>query len=413
MVLPHTKPNGVKGCRGKRIEEKNTMDMIKKFKFLCYPEVVYGENAVSQLPDIVKTLHGNRLLVVVDAHFAETVVFKDIITLLECQKIDFRIFDKLAGEPTTDIGDECAAFGRSEDCDIVCGIGGGSSLDTAKAASVLITNGGSVRDYQGLNKVPRAGLPKIMVPTTAGSGSEVTFTAVFIRKDEKKKGGINSPFLYPESAILDPVLTISLPPSVTASTGLDALCHAVESFLSKQATFISKAISLYATKLIWDSLPKAYENGKSLKARASMLYGSFLAGTGLANAGVTAVHSISYPLGGVFNVPHGVANGLLLPYVLEFEKDDIAEEVSLIYDYINKDVSSFSCVYKTERFIEEIKRFIQTFSIPGLKDLNIPPEDFPQLAKDALEVAVPIGNNPKPIAQEDIVEIYRKAYDIC
>ena len=387
---------------------------MKKFKFCCAPEVFDGKGSFEKLGEIAKNLNGSCAFVAIDESLARKTDIKEkTIKILEISGIRPVVYDRVLPEPTTDMGNECAEIARKNNCDITIGIGGGSTLDTAKAVAVLLKNPGRVEDYQGADKVKNPSVCKIMVPTTAGTGSEVTFTAVFIRKDEKKKGGINSPFLYPESAILDPVLTISLPPSVTASTGLDALCHAVESFLSKQATFISKAISLYATKLIWDSLPKAYENGNALKARASMLYGSFLAGTGLANAGVTAVHSISYPLGGVFNVPHGVANGLLLPYVLEFEKDDIAEEVSLIYDYINKDVSSFSCVYKTERFIEEIKRFIQTFSIPGLKDLNIPPEDFPQLAKDALEVAVPIGNNPKPIAQEDIVEIYRKAYDIC
>ena len=264
--------------------------MLKEFKFSCHPEVIYGENSISRLPEVIKNLHGKKVLLVVDGNFAATENFSRIISLLEVRKTGFEIFDKLEGEPSVETGDACAALGKQEGCDIVCGIGGGSALDTAKAAAVLIKNPGTARDYQGLNRVPGAGLPKIMVPTTAGTGSEVTFTAVFIRKDEKKKGGINSPFLYPEAAILDPVLTLTLPPGVTASTGLDALCHAVESFLSKKASFISRPISLSAIKLIWDNLPAAYENGKDLDARASMLYGSFLAGVGLANAGVTAVH---------------------------------------------------------------------------------------------------------------------------
>lgn len=384
--------------------------MVQKLKFSCHPEIICGENAISRLPEVVRNLNGNKLLVVADGNFAATTTFKGITGLLESEKIDFAVYDKIVGEPAVETGDKCAAFGREEGCDIVCGIGGGSALDTAKAVSVLITNSGTVRDYQGLNKVPKPGLPKIMVPTTAGTGSEVTFTAVFIRKDEKKKGGINSPFLYPEAAILDPVLTVSLPPEVTASTGLDALCHAVESFLSKKASFISRPVSLSAIKLIWESLPGAFRNGKDLEARASMLYGSFLAGVGLANAGVTAVHSISYPLGGVFNVPHGVGNGLLLPFVLEFEMEEISADISIIYDYINQGVSSSDDIYKTERFIEGIKNLLEKFSIPGLKKLNIPPESFSQLAEDAMQVAVPIENNPKPVSREDIVSIYKKAY---
>jgi len=386
------------------------MDTIKKFKFACYPEVIYGENSISCLPQLVKSFKAGRLLMVVDGNFGATGVFKKITGMLEKENTEFRVFDKLSGEPSTETGDECAAFGKRENCDAVCGIGGGSALDTAKAASVLITNGGSIRDYQGLNKVPGPGLPKIMVPTTAGTGSEVTFTAVFIRRDEKKKGGINSPFLYPEAAILDPALTVSLPPAVTASTGLDALCHAVESFISKKANFISRPVSMHAIKLIWDNLASAWENGKNMDARSSMLFGSFMAGIGLANAGVTAVHSISYPLGGVFGVPHGIGNGLLLPHVLEFEKDAIAGDISLIYDYINEGVSSSDDAFKTERFIEGIRNFLQKFSIPKLRDLNISPDFFPRLASDALQVAVPIENNPRSVSKEDIIGIYKKAY---
>ena len=386
------------------------MDMTNSFKFSCSPEVIYGENSVSRLPETIKKFKGKRLLMVVDPGFSAQEAFSGITGLLANEKVDFRVFDKIAGEPLTSTGDDCASFGRSEGCDIVCGIGGGSALDTAKAASVLITNGGSVRDYQGLDKVPGPGLPKIMIPTTAGTGSEVTFTAVFIRKDEKKKGGINSPFLFPDAAILDPCLTVSLPPAVTASTGLDALCHAVESFLSKKSTFMSRPVSLYAIKLIWDNLPAAWEDGSNIQARSCMLYGSFLAGIGLANAGVTAVHSISYPLGGVYGVPHGIGNGLLLPYVLGFEKDEIAPDIAMVYDYVNRGVSSSDSGYKAERFIEGIRGFLERFSIPGLRKFNVDPSSFQQLAKDALQVAVPIANNPVPVTEKDIIDIYSRAY---
>ncbi|HPP30253.1 MAG TPA: iron-containing alcohol dehydrogenase [bacterium] len=383
--------------------------MIKKFTFLCKPEVVYGENSITQLPDLVKSTGGKKLLLVTDTNFSKTAIIGSIKQLLKEKSIDFAIFDSISGEPSTETGDECASFGKKEGCDVVCGIGGGSTLDTAKAAAVIITNGGSVREYQGLDKVPGPGLPKIMVPTTAGTGSEVTFTAVFIRKDEKKKGGINSKYLYPEFAILDPLLTISVPPSITASTGLDALCHAIESFISKKANFLSESVSLSAIKLIWENLPSAHQNGSDVKSRTGMLYGSFLAGVGLANAGVTAVHSISYPLGGTFGVPHGVGNGLLLPYVLEFDMPEISPRLACIYDYVyghsgNKEIE------KAEKFISEIKQMLKRFKIPRLKELGITPENFSSLAEDAMKVAVPIENNPKPITVADIIKIYKSAY---
>lgn len=388
--------------------------MIKKFKFTCYPEVYYGRNSVSQLSAIVKQIGRKKLLLVVDKNFSETPFFLDIEKKLFEAGIDFVVFNKITGEPTTEIGDECANFGKEWGCDIVCGIGGGSSLDVAKAASVIITNGGSVRDYQGLNKVPGPGLPKIMIPTTAGTGSEVTFTAVFIRKDEKKKAGINSPFLYPEYAILDPVLTVSLPPNVTASTGLDALCHAIESYISKKANFLSETVSLCAIKYIWENLPIAYSNGENLKAREKMLYGSFLAGLGLANAGVTAVHSISYPLGGTYGVPHGIGNGLLLPYVLEFniEKDisyTVDGKLASIVEIIKPEFKGTE-KQKAKFLVEEIKKFLEMFKIPRLRDFKIDRKNFEKLAEDALLVSVPIENNPVKIKKQDIVEIYEKAY---
>jgi len=385
--------------------------MIKKFTFLCKPEVIYGEGAIKNLPDVIKSLGGKRLLLVLDKHLSKSRIAEEIYQTLKENSLDFVIFDDIEGEPSTETGDECAKLGKKEGCDIVCGIGGGSTLDTAKAAAVIITNGGSVRDYQGLDKVPGPGLPKIMVPTTAGTGSEVTFTAVFIRKDEKKKGGINSKYLYPEAAILDPLLTLSVPPSITASTGLDALCHAIESFISKKATFLTEAVSLSAIKLIWENLPSVYENVSDVKKRAGMLYGSFLAGVGLANAGVTAVHSISYPLGGVFGVPHGVGNGLLLPYVLEFDLPEVAEKINWVCEYVGGNTLKGNNELESAiRFIEETKKLLKRFNIPRLKELGISKDVFPALAEDAMKVAVPIENNPKPITAEDIIKIYNAAY---
>ena len=375
---------------------------MKNFTFFCKPEVVYGENSIFSLPAQIKKISGRQVLLVIDSYFSKTSIFEEIKNSLEKEKISFFIFDKIKEEPTTEIGDECAFFGRKNKCDIVVGIGGGSCLDTAKAASVIITNGGSVRDFQGLNKVPKPGLPKIMIPTTAGTGSEVTFTAVFIREDEKKKAGINSPYLYPEIAILDPNLTITLPPNITASTGLDALCHAIESYTSKKSNFLTEIISLEAINLIWNSLPVAYNDGKNIEARKNMLYGSFLAGIGLANAGVTAVHSISYPLGGTFKVSHGIANGLLLPYVLEFNFPAIKEKL----DYVAKKLK----IKSGNLLIEEMKNLLETFHIPRLKEFKIQPKDFPSLAEDALKVSVPIENNPKEITKKDIIEIYYKSY---
>ena len=203
-------------------------------------------------------------------------------------------------------------------------------MDIAKAISVLVTNDGNAVDYIGLNLVKKAGLPTIMVPTTAGTGSESTFTSVFTMRDTKSKGGINSPFLFPQTAVLDPKLTLDLPPYITAYTGMDALTHAIESLTSVQSHFISEPISQKAIKLISDNLRGAVYDGRNIEFRIKMLKGSYLAGLGLAMSGVTAVHALAYPLGSFFDIPHGIANALLLPYVLEYNYPGNIDKFSLV-----------------------------------------------------------------------------------
>jgi len=381
----------------------------RSFSFSCRPEVVFGEHALSRVPSLVKKLGGTTALLVVDSFFPSTASYAKLTEMLSAEGIRTAVFDEVFGEPATETGDRCAQAGKEARTDIVIGIGGGSALDVAKAASVLITNGGSVRDYQGLDKVPGPGLPKIMVPTTAGTGSEVTFTAVFIRKDEKKKGGINSPYLYPDAAVLDPLLSVSMPPSVTASTGLDALCHAVESYISRRATFLSEAVSLAAISLIWKHLPVAFKDGSHIPARSAMLYGSFLAGLGLANAGVTAVHSISYPLGGVFGVPHGVGNGILLAPVLAHNLPAVANKLAAAQAAVDPSSATLAEEEAARRFISGVRRFVEEFKLPRLSAFGISSSDFPALAEDALKVTVPIENNPVPIDKDAICRIYSTA----
>jgi len=284
-------------------------------------------------------------------------------------------------------------------------------MDTAKAAAILATNEGQAKDYQGLNKVPKPGLPKGMVPTTAGTGSEVTFTAVFINSDEKKKAGINSPYLYPEIAILDPELTLGLPPAVTAFTGMDALTHAIESYTSKAASPVSAMVSQEAIRLIGKSLRRAVDHGSDINARSDMLLGSLLAGIGLANAGVTAAHSLAYPLGGIYRVPHGVANALLLPVVMEYNALSCPEKFARIAEWMGEKVGEISLREAAILAVESVKRLAQDLEVPQrLSDLGIPKTAIPAMAAEAMKVARPLENNPRPVSLEDAIGIYEKVF---
>ena len=384
---------------------------MKTFSFAGAKKIVFGNGSFATLPEHLAELKVSRPLVVVDRNLAETGFGEKLSGLLEKAKIGYVLYDKTEPEPPLELADEGAKLALKKKCDGVVGIGGGSAMDLAKAISVLAANKGKAEDYLGLNKVPGPGLPKIMVPTTAGTGSEVTFTAVFIRKKLKKKEGMNSPYLYPELALLDPELTLSLPPKPTAATGIDALCHAIESYTSVNASPMSELMSLEAIRLISENLRTAVHDGTNLEAREAMLLGSLYAGLGLANAGVTAVHSLSYPLGGKYGVSHGLANTIMLPPVMAFNMPgnqkkfvDIAEVMGEIVDNLPLREAAYLAVEAVESLIEDCG--IST----TLEELEIPEADFPELAKVAMTVARPLANNPCRMTLEEMVELYQEAY---
>jgi len=381
------------------------------FNFRAAGEVTFGTGSIRDAGAIIKRHGGKKVLMVVDSGFSRTGSMEKITDALQREKLPFVLFDGVEPEPRVEVADRCGELARKEGCNFVLGVGGGSAMDTAKAAAILATNEGRARDFQGLNKVPRAGLPKGMVPTTAGTGSEVTFTAVFINEEEKKKAGINSPFLYPEMSILDPELTLGLPAAVTAFTGMDALTHAIESYTSKAASPMSEMFSEEAIRRIGNSLRRAVDQGSDLDARTHMLYGSFLAGIGLANAGVTAAHSLAYPLGGAYRVPHGVANALLLPAIMEFNAFSSLEKFARIAEMLGEKVEGLSVGEAATLAVEAVKRLARDLGVPQrLSDLGIPEMAIPGMAEEAMKVARPLENNPRPVSSEEIIRIYRSVF---
>lgn len=385
--------------------------MQKIFTFTGAKKIAFGVGAFDSLPDYLGELKAKNPLVVIDPALAASGLQERIKDLLGRKNLKMTLFDKVEPEPPIELADAGAKAAIKAKCDAVIGIGGGSAMDVAKAIAVIAANKGKAVDYLGLGKVPGPGLPKIMVPTTAGTGSEVTFTSVFIRKNLKKKEGMNSPYLYPELAVLDPTLTLSLPPHPTATTGLDALCHAIESYTSVNASPMSEMISLEAIVLIAENLRTCVHDGGNLEARSQMLLGSLYAGMGLANAGVTAVHSLSYPLGGKYGVPHGLANTLLLPHVMAYNLPGALEKFADIADAMGEVTDGLSVRDAAGLAIEAVENLIEDCdACITLEDLEIPEEDFEDLAKVALTVARPLENNPRKVTLEDAVEIYRAAY---
>ncbi|RPH88411.1 MAG: iron-containing alcohol dehydrogenase, partial [Desulfobacteraceae bacterium] len=286
--------------------------------FRTTKRIVFGLGAIEKIGAEVLGLKKKKVLVVTDPGIVQAGLLEPLKQSLQAAHIPFALFDGVEPDPRLEVVQQCAEMGRKEGVEALIGFGGGSSLDIAKVAAVLLTNEGDLTQFFGIDLIPNPGLPVILIPTTAGTGSEVTPIAILSDTREKLKKGIVSPHLFPEVALLDPQLTVGLPPVVTALTGLDALIHAIESYTSVNAFDLTDHLAFRAMELLYDNIRTAYARGEDLEARSRMLEGSLLAGIAFANAGVTAVHAFAYPIGGEFHVAHGLANSVMLPHVMRF-----------------------------------------------------------------------------------------------
>ncbi len=383
--------------------------MKKIFGFTGAKQILFGNGSIERLAETIRQLGCKKPFIAMDRNLLKTEVKDRVAAVLRKAKVPFVLFSEIEGEPELEIADLGARTALKEKCDCVIGLGGGSAMDAGKAIAILAANKGKAADYLGLNKVPGPGLPKIMIPTTAGTGSEVTFTAVFLRKDLKKKEGMNSPFFYPEVALLDPVLTLSLPPEPTAATGMDALCHAIESFTSINASPMSELFSLDAIRLISDNLRTCVHNGADLDAREQMLLGSLYAGIGLANAGVGAAHSLSYPLGGRFGIGHGLANTLMLPCIMAFNLPSALEKFAVVADAMGEVIDDMPLRDAAYLAVDAVEALIEDCGIKmTLTQFGITEEDLPMLARIAMTVTRPLENNPRKVSSDEAVEIYKE-----
>ncbi len=386
------------------------MNVSHPFTITQPTEIHFGPGIIKRLPEVIRQLGGSRPLVVLDPGLQNAGLDTGITGPLEESDLACTVYSDIDPEPGLRLADQGTEIARSNGCDCVVGVGGGSAMDVAKAISILLTNGGKAVDYLGLGKIHKPGVPKIMVPTSAGTGAEVTFTAVFINEETGSKGGMNGDHLYPDVAILDPELTVSLPPHVTACTGIDALTHALEAYTSIQAHPVSEMYSLEAIDLISTHIRSAYADGRNMEARAGMLLGSLMGGKALAMAGVGLVHAMAYPLGGMFGIAHGLANAVLLPYVTEYNLIGNLKKHAALASFFGFDVTSLPLREAAELTVEGLFQLNSDLRIPaGLAELNIDKEKIPEMADIALTVARPVENNPRRPTREDIMGIYEYA----
>ena len=382
---------------------------LKTFQFRT--KIFSGRGSVSNLGTIAKDFGARSCLLVADPELERHGLIEPVRASLRQAGIHVESSMKVEPEPYLDNADDAAAIGRDLGADIVVGLGGGSALDTAKAAAILVTNHGKAEDYVGLNKVPVAGSRTIMIPTTSGTGAEVTFTAVFTNRLTKAKGGINSSYMYPDAALLDPELTLSLPPQVTAFTGMDALTHAIESVTSRSASVFTQALSLTSARLISESLRRAVFHGSDIDAREKMLLGSLFGGLALADAGVGAAHALAYPLGGHYRIPHGLANAVLIPHVMEFNLPAAQEALALVSKSMGESIEGLAPRWAAQAAVDAVRTLASDIGVPlSLSELGIPRADIPMLVEGALKVTRPVENNPRNLGPEEAEAIYEAAF---
>lgn len=373
--------------------------------FLPYrkPEIVYS---VKTLPEILKKKSCERVLIITDAGIKSLGLTKRLEQALTANDIRFFMYDRTVANPTTANVDEALALYHENDCRAIIGFGGGSSMDCAKAVGARVAKPKqSLAKMKGILKVHKKLPLLIAIPTTAGTGSETTLAAVITDAETRHKYAINDFPLIPRYAVLDPKVTLSLPPAITATTGMDALTHAVEAYIGNSTTRGTRKNALLAVRLIFENLDTAYRDGSNLEARKNMLKASFYAGCAFTKSYVGYVHAVAHSLGGEYNVPHGLANAVLLPFVLEAYGSSIHKKLHRLAIEAGVAEKDTSCEEAAQNFIHAIQKMKERFGI-GNTISEIREEDIPKLARYADKEANPLYPVPVLMDAKELEKFY-------
>ena len=380
---------------------------MSTYSILNAGRIVAGPDSIEQIADIVKDYGASRVLIISDKGVARAGLIDRPKALLEAAGIAVSILDDTPPEPEVEQANAIVTAAKNSGCDMVVGIGGGSAMDVAKLTAVLLNNDVTLRELLDKAPIPRRGLPTLMIPTTAGTGSETTPNSIVLVPEDELKVGIVSPKLMPDCVILDPKMTLGLPPAITASTGMDALCHAIECYTSKKGNPFSEMIALKAISLITRSIRRAFNTGTDIDARHDMLLGAMYGGMCIATSSTTAVHALAYPLGGKYRIAHGVSNAILLPFVMRFNAVGNEDKFRDVAVAMGLDVDPADSKAATEEFIEAIFELNRDLRIPSdLKRWNITAADLETLVEGAAKVTRLLDNNPRPMDKADIRAIY-------
>lgn len=386
---------------------------MNPFVFSTTAQIIFRAGAAAKIGDLIERKLGDRIMVITDPGLRKLGLCEPALKSLEASGIQVTVYDGVEADPSLATVMSATDVAKAAGVTGIIGFGGGSSLDVAKLVALLCGSGENIDDAWGVGNAKGPRLPLVLVPTTAGTGSEVTPVSIItVGGDEKR--GVSSPIILPDIAILDPELTVGLPPHITAATGIDAMVHAIEAYASKNANNnpLSKMLAKQALQLIGANIEKAVFDGQDRDARGAMLLGSMLAGQAFANSPVAAVHALAYPIGGTFHIPHGLSNALVLPHVLRFNAvnaDSIYAEIATdaFPDLASVEGDQARCTAFIERLAElSVKLGLQS----RLRELGIGQEHLAGMARDAMKQTRLLVNNPRDVNEADALTIYEAAW---
>ena len=378
-------------------------------QFRLPTQVVTGLGCLEYLPEIVREYGQTALLICGSWALHRSGTLERTLNGLKKAGVRAALFDSVSDEPDLAVVEQALDLARSEKAEVVIGMGGGSAMDAAKSVAVVFGEPGRVLEYHRGRPIQEKGLPCVCVPTTAGTGTEVTTNAVLIDRERGIKESLRGASLFPVSAVVDPELTISLPPDVTASTGADALCHAIEPFVGIGAQPPTDALAGQAIQWIGRSLERAYRQGSDIEARADMLYGSLLAGMALSNARLGGVHSVAHPLGYRYHIPHGVLCGLLLPHVMQYSLEYAVKKYGLVAQLLGSDTRGLTPLEAAQQATAVVRGLMISIGIPQhLRTFGVEAKELPELVTGAWPSANR-KNNPRPLEAVDLQAILERA----
>ena len=371
---------------------------------------LFGEGSVQEAGELMPSLGGKKSLIVTDAYLAKSGMADQIQNILTTAGVESVVFGGAEPNPKDiNVKDGLKVFEENH-CDSIISLGGGSSHDCAKGIGIVASNGGDIRDYEGVDKSTKPMCPMIAINTTAGTASEITRFCIITDTDRHVKMAIVDWRVTPQIAINDPKLMVGMPPSLTAATGMDALTPAIEAYVSTDANPLTDAAAQMAITMITQYLPKAVANGAYMKARDKMAYGQYLAGIAFNNASLGYVHAMAHQLGGFYNLPHGVCNAILLPHVEEFNLIGNANRFRNIAKAMGENVDGLSTMDAARKAISAIRQLSQQVGIPScLRELGVKEEDFEIMAENAMKDVCQL-TNPRKATKEQIVGIFKAAY---